>query len=187
MSGEIRLTVDGLTRLVARLRDNAGVADELHKAYHDIGLHAVSASRRKAPVGVSGKLRNSIFFEVDWAPLPTYVKVGVLGGQAANYAAYMEYGTGLVHDHPSWPKKRHVVPAHFLEGWVAAKGRRRGERAGARRARLAMVSENASAVANAIFKRGGLMPRRYLRGPFEENRERYIQRIKRAIRRMSLG
>lgn len=180
------IEVKNLAGLVRALRDNAGAAQELTKAYHDIGLHAVSESRRQAPVN-SGKLRNSIFYEVDWAPLPTYVKVGVLGGPAVSYAAYMEYGTGTRHDHPSWPHKPHRVPASALEAWVSQKGRSRGERAAARRDRLARVGADARRVAYFIMKRGGLEPRRYLRDPFESNQTRYINRIRKALGRMALN
>lgn len=185
MTTRIRVEQKGLPELIKALRSKAGAGEALTKAFHEIGLKAVSASRRMAPVD-TGKLRNSIFYEVDWQPLPTYVKIGVLGGPTAGYAAYMEYGTGLVHDHPSWPRKRHVVPPQVLEGWVARKGRFRGEKAKARRERLARVSEDAASAAWAITRRGGLMPRRYLRTPFEADKDKYVARITRAIRQMKL-
>lgn len=182
----VSVEVKNLAKLVRALRDNAGVAQELTQAFHDIGLNGVSDSRRAAPVN-SGKLRNSIFYEVDWQPLPTYVRIGVLGGPTAGYAAYMEYGTGLVHDHPNWPRERHRVPAAALESWVEQKGRSRGEKAKARRERLSRVSDDARRAAYFIMKRGGLEPRRYLRDPFERNRDKYVRRIQKAIRRLSLN
>lgn len=182
----MRIEIEGLPELIRALRNNANVARPMRNALDDIGLKASSASKRAAPVGVSGKLRGSITYEVDSSPLPGFVRIGTIGGERVDYAAYMEFGTGLVHDHPSWPRKRHRVPAAALEGWVAAKGRRRGEKANARRERLARVSDDAEAVASAIFKRGGLMPRRYLRGPFERDQPKYVRIIAGALRQMSL-
>jgi hypothetical protein len=182
----MRIEIEGLPELIRALRNNANVARPLEQAFEHIGLHASSASKRAAPVDV-GKLRGSITYEVDRSPLPGFVRIGTIGGSKVGYAAYMEYGTGMRHDHPSWPRKPHIVPYGVLEGWVARKGRHRGEKANARRERLARVSEDAAAAAVGIMRRGGLEPRRYLRGPFEGNRVRYVRTIAAALRKMSLS
>lgn len=181
----MRIEFDGLPELIRALRNNANVAKPMRNALDDIGLKATSASRRKAPRNV-GKLLNSITYEVDRSPLPTFVRIGSIGSERVDYAAYMEYGTGTQHDHPSWPKKPHRVPAVALEEWVAQKGRSRGEKASARRERLARVSDDARRAAYFIMKRGGLKPRRYLRGPFEQGRAQYVRIIAAALRQMSL-
>ena len=184
MSG-VRVQVDNLPALIRRLRENAGAGKALEQGFEAIGLHAMSASRRRAPVDV-GLLRNRISYEVDRSPLPTFVRIGTLGGDNPGYAAYMEYGTGTRHDHPSWPRKPHRLNPAVLEGWVARKGRSRGEKAAARRERLARVSDDARAAAYGIMRRGGLEPRRYLRGPFEGNQVRYVRTLAQALRKMTL-
>lgn len=181
----VKIQLDGLPQLVSALRNNASAADPLRQALHAIGLQLSSDSRRAAPVNL-GKLRGSIAYEVDRSPLPTYVRVGTIGSNAPSYAAYMEFGTGLVHDHPSWPRKRHIPPAAALEGWVSQKGRSRGESSAARRSRLGRVQDDARTVANAIARRGGLEPRRYLRGPFERNQAQYVRILRDAIGRLRL-
>jgi hypothetical protein len=172
----IRVQIDGLGNLIRRLREDAGLARPLEQAFTRIGLEATSASKKRAPVDV-GLLRNRITYEVDRSPLPGYVRIGTLGGANPGYAAYMEYGTGLVHDHPSWPRRRHVVPGRVLVQWAARKAR----------SRTGGPQGGAYGVARAITARGGLMPRRYLRGPFEANRTRYVRTIEAALRRMRLG
>lgn len=131
---------------------------QLAEAMTQIGRHAENASKLRAPVDM-GRLRASITHQVTEAPSLITAQVGVIGHQREmEYAWYMEYGTGLTHDHPSWPHRRHVVKAQHLSAWGPV---RRG-------------TLNANAVARAITRRGGLRPRRYLRGPLEANSDRYL-------------
>lgn len=174
MSG-VRVEVEGLAGLVRALRNDANVARPLEQALHAIGLDASSASKRAAPVDV-GLLRGRITYEVDRSPLPTFVRIGTLGGDNPGYAAYMEFGTGLRHDHPSWPRRPHIVPGRVLAPWAARKAR----------SRYGGPEGGAYAVARAITARGGLEPRRYLRGPFERNQARYVRLVSEALRRMRL-
>lgn len=171
MSG-VSVQIEGLPELLRALRENAGLADVMRKALWKIGAHADEASKRKAPVDV-GKLRGSIMFQVDPSPLPGFVRIGTIGPQRPTYAAYMEYGTGTRHDHPNWPRRPHVVPPAALQRWARRKSRS-GE------------DFNAFSVARAITARGGLEPRRYLRGPFEENQARYVAEIRTALGRLRL-
>lgn len=180
----VTVELDGLPELIRALRNNAGLADVLRDAFGYIGNDAKDQSKFAAPVNY-GKLRASIVYEVDPSPLPTSVRIGTIGSQKPKYAAYMEYGTGLVHDHPSWPRRRHIPfegrnpangPVAGLADWARAKGR--GSRP--------MIA-TAAAVAYAIMRRGGLEPRRYLRGPFERNQARYVRELRQAIGRLSLG
>jgi hypothetical protein len=159
--------VDGLPELIRGLRDNAGLAQPFAKAFGRIGLEQQSASIRKAPRNF-GKLQNSIVFQVDKSPFPTFVRIGTIGSDKPAYAAYMEFGTGLVHDHPSWPRKVHKVPGVALALW----GKRKGV--------------NPYAAAKAITKRGGLTPRRYLRDPFERNKATYIGYLQKALKEARL-
>lgn len=165
--------IDGLPELIRRLREDAGLAKPLGHALNTIGFDATKASQHAAPVNF-GKLRDSITYQVDHSPLPTFVRIGTIGSEKPAYAAYMEFGTGLRHDHPNWPRKPHKIPT----------GRRTppGLKLWAKR-----TGNNPYAIAGAINAAGGLAPRRYLRGPFEANRARYVRTIEEALRRMALG
>jgi hypothetical protein len=158
----IRVRIDGLPELIRALRDNAGLAQPLSKAFH----------KRRAPVD-TGLMRGRITYEVDKSPLPTFVRIGTIGSGKVNYAAYMEYGTGLRHDHPTWPKKPHIVPPRALAKWAKRKSRS-GE------------DFNAYTVARAITARGGLEPRRFLRDPFERRRTTYVRYLTAALREARL-
>lgn len=169
---QVKVEVQNLNELILALRDNAGLAKPMEQAFKRIGLEQMSGSRRAAPVD-TGLLRNRITYEVDSSPFPNFVRVGTIGKGGANYAAYMEFGTGLRHDHPNWPKKPHIVPPGVLTKWAKRKSRG-GE------------DFNAYTAARAITKRGGLEPRRYLRGPFESNQRKYVMYLTDALRRASL-
>lgn len=182
---EVSIEFEGLPELIRALKEKAHAPDALRQAFDDIGLDLSSRSKNIAPYNF-GKLRGAITYKVDRKMLPTYVVIGTVGSKKPEYAAYMEYGTGLVHDHPSWPKKRHVPPAAALEGWVAAKGRYKGEKRSARKARLERVGADAKRVAFFIGERGGLLPRRYLRKPFEERERQVIERLRRGLRELRL-
>lgn len=171
MSG-VTVKIDGLPELIRALRDNAGLAKPLEKAFTRIGLQQSSDSKRMAPVD-TGLLRNRITYEVDRSPLPGFVRIGTIGKGGSNYAAYMEFGTGMVHDHPSWPRKPHLVPPRALAKWAKRKSRG-GE------------DFNEYTVARAITARGGLVPRRYLRTPFEANQGKYVAYIRSALKEMRL-
>ena len=169
---QVKVEVKNLNELVLALRDNAGLAKPMEQAFKRIGLEQVSASRRGAPVD-TGLLRNRITYEVDSSPFPNFVRVGTIGKGGANYAAYMEFGTGMAHDHPNWPKKPHEPSPAALQKWAQRKSR-------------GPKNFNAFSVAAAITKRGGLEPRRYLRGPFERNQRKYVMYLTDALRRASL-
>lgn len=143
MTTPITIKVEGLDQLMARLRAEPLLAAPLRKGFDKVGFLVTSEARKRAPVD-RGTLRASIAHQVDPSPLPLWVTVGA----KPHYAPYMEYGTGLVHDHPSWPRKG-------LDGDAA-------------RVR--------------IMRRGGLTPRRYLRGALEDNRERIVRIVSGAIR-----
>lgn len=165
-ASQIAATVDGAA-LIRRLRDDRFLREPLRVALTLIGRDAESKSKLKAPRD-NGRLRASIRHKVDDNPLILGVQIGVIGkGKGMDYAKYMEYGTGLKHDHPNWPRKRHALKAEYLAKWGPVK-------------RKKVTAEYA---AEAIFKRGGLTPRRYLRSVLEENGERYLRIIGLAVRK----
>lgn len=153
-SALLSLTLEGWREFVGSLsRLNV---DERTRAFLDAAGQLVrDQARIRAPVN-SGLLRAQIFHETDTANPPRFVDIGA----NVHYAPYMEYGTGLVHDHPNWPKERHVPfvnrdergnPVPGLVYWAKRKGL------------------NAYAVAHAIAKRGGLKPRRFIRDSLDTN------------------
>lgn len=160
MSIGLTIKIEGLDKLIAKLRGNDMLGPALREGFEKVGYVVTSEAKKRAPVD-RGTLRASIAHEVDPSPVPQWVRIGA----KPFYAPYMEFGTGLVHDHPSWPRKRHVVPVAALAGWA---GR---------------VGADAGGAANAISRRGGLKPRRYLRGALEDNGERIVRLIAGSLRK----
>jgi hypothetical protein len=145
-----------------RIKESLDVRKGLRETLTQIGRHAENASKLAAPVDY-GRLRAGITHQVTEDRYSIDVQVGVIGGvREMPYAWYMEYGTGTQHDHPNWPRRPHVVHPKYLSAWGPV---RRG-----------MVS--AGAAAHGITKRGGLKPRRYLRGPLERNGDQYVRIIR---------
>lgn len=156
--------------VIKRLRNDRFVREPLRVALNKVGRMGETDSKRRAPVDF-GRLRAAITHQVDDQPMMLSVDIGVIGKSGElPYAKYMEYGTGLTHDHPSWPRRVHMVPVSALANWGPV--------------RRNLVS--AGAVATSITKRGGLKPRRYLRGMLEDNSGNFIAIIKRAVKEMEL-
>jgi hypothetical protein len=104
------------------------------------------SAKLKAPVD-NGLLRASITHEIRTAGLSGQQTVqGVVGSNKQN-AVFMELGTGTFAGHP----RVKMPPPSVLEVW-------------AKRHNL-----NAFLVARAIWKAGGLKPRKFLQNAFEEN------------------
>ena len=152
----LHVRLEGFDRFAASLANiQPGVRTRLF--LDAVGQLIVSEARRRAPVNV-GLLRSSIFHEVDQQDPPRWVDVG----SKVRYAPYMEYGTGTVHDHPNWPHARHIPfvnrdengrPVAALFWYAKRKGLGYG---------------GGYAIARAIAERGGLKPRRFLRGSIED-------------------
>lgn len=101
----------------------------------------------KYPTVNSGQLRNSITPEV-------YTQKNILKGVVGSnlkQAPFMEFGTGTFVG-----KGKHVPPLRVLKKWVEQKNR------GGKRL-------NAYVVQQAIARRGGLVPRRYLQRAVSDN------------------
>lgn len=124
-------------------------------------------ARQHAPVN-DGQLRGAIAHEVDPASPPAWGAAGVLnalpGSPLLAKAAAMEFGTGLLGEGPGGKKKRHFPPPAALEGWAKKHGFRSGW-----------------AVAFAIWKKGGLKPRRYMRRAKEEFEAGTLAGLKRRL------
>jgi hypothetical protein len=171
---KIEVTLEGQEALIDALQKNGNLAPILADSFERIGEHARSASRERAPHD-RGKLRNSIIYKLDPpndSGIVTGVRIGTIGGAAPRYAAWMEYGTGLMHDHPSWPKKEHFMgrkAAKALKAW--------GDRTG----------KGGMGAFWTIRERGGIVPKRYLRSVLEENGSGYVNVIRVAIGRFKIG
>lgn len=161
---DIRVRLDGFDRLVRSL-NSVDVGQRTFLFLDAAGTLVRDEARIRTPVN-SGLLRAQINYEVDQQSPPRWVDIGT----RVHYAPYMEYGTGLVHDHPSWPKVRHIPfvnrdekgqPVQGLFYWASRKGLGKG---------------GAYRIAHAIAKRGGLRPRRFLRGSLEDLQGRIGQR-----------
>jgi len=113
-------------------------------------------AKRKAPVN-TGRLRASITPAVE---VENQTIRGIVGSNVS-YAPYMELGTGIFAG-----GSRYFPPPDALETWA----RRHG-----------MPPGSGFIVARAIFRRGGLKPRRFLQGAFEENKDSITGYIERAV------
>jgi hypothetical protein len=169
MDAKIRVDVDA-DDLIKKLHDDRWSREPLRVALNKVGRMGETDSKRRAPVD-DGRLKAGITHQVDNQPLMMSVDIGVIGSVGElPYAKYMEYGTGLTHDHPNWPRRRHTVHPSMLANWGPVKQK--------------LVK--AGAAAFFINRRGGLKPRRYLRGMLEDSSSKFIAIIRRAVREMEL-
>lgn len=137
----IQFEIVGLQPLLRKLTPTALLSVPLRKFFQRAAITLQSNIRPLVPVD-TGRLRNSIGYQVDPAPLPLYADVGT----NVFYAPMMEYGTGRMGD-PGMPHKAsHWPPAAALDTWA----RRHG-------------FESGGQVAAIIGRRGGLRARRFMR------------------------
>lgn len=147
MAGEIVVQITGLDRLVKKLGPGA-LREPFRKFFERCGQAVKTEAQRRAPVD-TGRLRASIAYEIgDESPLPRTVRIG----SRVHYAPYMEYGTARQGDPDVPHRAKHWPPAGALDRWAYLHG----------------IEDGGGAVAEAIGKRGGLKPRRYLRGALSE-------------------
>ena len=161
MAGSIHVSahIEGMDEVLKRFRDPRVQA--IAKKHMTDALIAVEGpAKLKAPVGVSGELRSQITHEV--RPIGGDME-GVVGSPTI-YAPHVEFGTGTQSDQPSG-KGRHWPPAAALEVWAQRHG----------------VKGGGKAVAYYIGRRGGLKPRKFLRGAWEETESRVIQHLERIV------
>lgn len=113
-----------------------------------------------------GRLRGSIGHEVDSSALPLFAKVGT----NVTHAPYMEFGTGAFAEGEGGGSGSHWPPGEALSPWAERHGFTSG-----------------FAVAAAIGRRGGLLPRRYLRDALEASLstiDGFLRRLESDIRAM---
>jgi phage gpG-like protein len=147
------LGLDSLTRKLTR----QFMQQPMRRFFTRAAIAVQSGAKERAPVD-TGRLRSSLTYEIDPAALPTWAKVGT----NVSYAPFMEYGTGRLSESPESTSAWHAPSGADLAVW-------------ARR-----HNTDGYMVAAAIARRGGLRPRRYLRGSFEANRDNIRAYLKQA-------
>lgn len=141
------IEIKGLEELQRKLRSGF-INKPLRNFLNRGGTVIQGKSRPKAPVD-RGRLRSDISTETDKGNPPLWSRIG----PKVFYGPYMEFGTGTQSDAPGGGGGRHWPPGGALEGWAGRHG----------------ISGGGFAVARAIGKRGGLKPRRFMRGGLEDS------------------
>jgi hypothetical protein len=141
------IRIKGFAELRAKLGDRM-IAGPTRRFLNRWSLIVLHRARQLAPIN-RGRLRGSITNEL----APDYVPLWARVGTNLPYGRYMEHGTGLLNDQGGG--SRHWPPGEALNPWARQHG---------------FTGPNPGyAVARAIGLRGGLRPRRYLRGAVEES------------------
>lgn len=149
-----------VTGLMETQRKLEQVVADLHgspmlNAMRDSTLMVQATAKEEAPVD-TGLMRASITPEV--RSEPTGDVVGVVGSNV-KYTPYQELGTGTFVG-----KSAHMPPPSALDVWA----RRHGMSSG-------------FVVARAIFRAGGIRPKRFLQIGFEKNKDRIQAKIEGAV------
>lgn len=142
---DVEVKIENLDEVLRRISPEI-YAEPLRTFWERAAIAVENLARTKAPVD-TGRLRASMAHELDSASPPIWAKVG----SNVAYAPYMEYGTGTQSDGPGGRGGVHWPPPGALDVWA----QRHGFPSGA-------------VVAKIIGQRGGLEPRRYLRGALQE-------------------
>lgn len=141
------IEIKGMDDLIRKL--NSGFINKpLRNFLNRGGIVIQSKSREQAPVD-RGRLRSDISTETDKSNPPIWSHIG----PKVFYGPYQEFGTGTQSDAPGGGGGRHWPPGGALEGWAGRHG----------------ISGGGFAVARAIGLRGGLRPKRYMRGGLEDS------------------
>lgn len=153
---EVRGEIEARDKLLQTARDLNGAP--FMASMTEAALIVERSAKQNAPVD-TGRLRGSIAHEVRTSSaLGGGVNVQGVVGSNVKYAPYMELGTGTFVGRP-----RYFPPPSALEVWAKRHG------------------TTAHAVAFAIWKRGGLKPRRYLQRAFEDNKARIVAILGRGV------
>lgn len=137
---------DNMLRIAREIHGNRMV-----NAMQRATLIVLRDAKRNAPVD-TGRLRSSLTNEVKSIGVMTKTLQGIVG-TTVDYAPYMEHGTGT----PAGNAPVRMPPPRALQGWA----RRHGT--------------NAFVVARAIYRRGGLEPRRFLQRALDDNERRIFE------------
>ncbi|MDZ4768358.1 MAG: HK97-gp10 family putative phage morphogenesis protein [Chloroflexota bacterium] len=155
ISVEVRGEIAARNQVTGLLADLRGTP--LVGAMRQTALLVERGAKRNAPVD-TGRLRGSIGHEIRRSGIGAGGDTQAVVGSNVEYAPDMEFGTGTFVGRPAY-----LPPAAALEVWA----RRHGT--------------TGDAVANAIFKAGGLKPRRFLQRAFESNKSQIVRIIEGAL------
>jgi hypothetical protein len=162
-----QIEVPGLEKLRERL-EVAHLAGEPMRVFGSrAGITVQGEARKLAPVD-TGVLRSSIGYQVDSAPVPLWAKVGT----SVFYAPYQELGTGTLAE-GEVAGMRHQPPSEALDLWASRHGFASGRE-----------------VARIIGRRGGLRPRRFLRGGLKASMRKidgFVRQLAEEIERRFTG
>lgn len=154
------IRVEGLDQLLARMRAEPLFGEHLRKGIMAAALVVESEAKKRAPVD-RGQTRAGITHKVDPSPLPLWGTVGTNSPGAAP----MEYGTGRNSDGPN-ASAGHWPPSAPLDAWAKRKG----------------IDVPGFVIARSIAAKGGLKPRRFLRGALDAKRDRVIKLVSGALK-----
>lgn len=144
--------LEGYQRFADSIR-NVPIARRLDTFLAGVAISLQNEAKMRAPVD-RGTLRASIERSSHSTETGGYAEVGI--ANRLNYAATMEYGAGMIHDHPAWPRVPFVLgPAGVaaLDAWSKRK--------------FGADGPSGYAIYVGMQRRGGIAPRRYLRGALE--------------------
>lgn len=157
----VNLELRGMVEAVQKLEQT--VADLRGQEFLD-GIRTATViverdAKRNAPRD-TGQLVNSITSEIRTSGIGGRITEGVVGSNV-KHAIYQELGTGTFVGRP-----RHFPPPRALTTWA----RRHGT--------------NAYAVAYAIYKRGGLEPKKFFEKAYKDNERRVKELIGNVVSRI---
>jgi hypothetical protein len=138
--------VEGLDKALKKA-DEKILRKPMKNFFNRSAVQVQNLARIKVPVD-TGRLRNSISYEIDSSSLPLWAKIGT----NVRYGKPVEFGTGLLSEAPDSKRRRYFPPPAALDLWASRHGIQSG-----------------LVVALGIFKRGGTPPRPFLRPALEES------------------
>lgn len=165
----LTVEVHGLDEMLGKLTPEL-MDKPLRDFWQRAAIAVQSAASERAPVD-TGHLRAMMGYEIDSGHPPWSAKIGYNvpeGSPLWFKARAMEYGTGRQGDPEVSHTSRHWPPGPALDVWASRHG-----------------FESGFQVARAIGVRGGLAPRKFLRGGLEAARniiEQARERLGREIR-----
>lgn len=144
--------------------------NDIKKIMDDIARDIQNEAQILAPKDLGG-LSRSIRANPTYLAAIGFYSVNV--GSDLKYASMMEYGTGRNSDHPSGGLREHKVNPENLTNWVS---RKIGGTA-------KTVERIAFLIARSIKRKGGLMPRRFLRTALAQQAKTLEERFRLAVRK----
>lgn len=148
------IQIKGFEELIKTVNDPQLLGQPLNKFLTKSAIAIQNRARKNAPVD-RNQLRQAISCEVQKSPIPAWAKIGVIaapfGTPMGTKAFSMEYGTGQFSEHSKTAGLK-AAYSESLNRWATRHGFKNGYQ-----------------VAAIINKRGGLLPRRFLREAYRDS------------------